>query len=260
MEKLHHTIDNLLEMLGTQMLPDLTMLVSLIERATQAVSEFAKENPELTSFIVHFAELSGSVLTLVAVFGFLGKLVAFAVSGMMDLVRLTGLVEAFGAVWEFVTGVIEGAVLAGEEFGLGAFAAASIATAGLLVALTAVAAISYEIYKHWDAITIVIREAVDALHTFWSLGTAPGGLADKLWDLGLPAGSPDRSSAIESRQNAQTVLHYSPVINMQGGPEAQKALEGILSGHSEDLLAKVAEQKRQEQRLTFNDTTLAHAQ
>lgn len=260
MEELHNTTRNFLEMLGTQMIPDLTKLIELLTRGAQAVDEFAKEHPELTRFITQLLELSGATLTLVATFGFLGKLVTFAVSGIADLVRMTGLVDALGAAWELLAGFIEGATLAGAEFGIGAFASAAIATGGLLLAVTAIAAISYEIYKHWDSIAGVIREAVDALHSFWSFGTAPGGLADKIWDLGLPAGSSDRSSAIESRQNAHTVLHYSPIISMQGGAEAQKSLESILSGHSEDLISKVAEQNRQQQRLTFKDTTLAHAQ
>lgn len=260
-QQLHHAIRNLLDTLGTQMLPDLTRLVNVLIQVVQAVSEFTKAHPDLTRFVTRMMELSAATLTLVATFGFLGKLITFAVSGIGDLVRMTGLVEAFGAAWELVAGVIEGATLAGAEFGVGAFAAASIATGGLLIAVTAIAAASYEIYKHWDAVVDAIERAVGVLHSFVTLGSS-GGLLDKLWDMGMAQspGSFFSSQRIEGRQAAGTVLHYSPIINMQGGAAAQQNLEHILSGHSEDLISKVAEQQRQQQRLTFKDTTLAHAQ
>lgn len=267
---LKNTTENFAELLGTTMLPAITRWIELLAEGAKSVIDFAEAHPTLTKIVATTLAIGAAVLTLVALIGLAGAVTEFLLGGWKQMGEL------FLAVINPAGEVFTGIVLELTDAGLGLAASMAIAGAAMAAIAIAIAAILfgiYEIYNHWEKVHEVLLEVIDDLHSIWTFGTKEGGIADKLWNFGLPNGSDVRAERIDMRNDGfdqsrlygqngpagatAAQLTYSPTVHVHGNAD-EDVLNELHRNHSEDMATKLNEQMRQFARQSFLDPTLAH--
>jgi len=271
-----NSLQNVKDLYGSLALPALTKLMVQLTKLITVAENFTDTHPKIAQGIADFLGLAAAAVMLFGMVGFLGKAFVFLTEGMSHIVGLINVLKVgwamMGDAFAAVSLIIEG--------GIGSIGAAlgvlfeSNPVGWTLTLLAGVAMIGYEVYKHWDSIKHVIVEVVQAIQRaihyveglpdFQKLVGAAKGFASGSFQAMVQGWESGGASAIgpSGSGGGQTNLHYmeGAQITVQGGSnpnEMKYNLEQALSGHADDLLSKVDEQRRRENRLTFRDTTAA---
>jgi TP901 family phage tail tape measure protein len=258
-QELKNSFISLADSLGTFALPQITALTDLMTDAAKALLTFLDKHPKWSVFIADVVLATTAALAL----GGAIKIVSVAWGLLNTVVEATGLISVVKNLW-LITSLLGDLTLESLPAFIGLLFGAVSPVGWILLGVAAVAVISYEIYKHWDAISNAIGKAVEYLHDFiaYGLGISKGGTLDTL--LGNALGQSAYSSELDLRSrgtpfiggapNSQLTFHYAPTIHHSGSAQG---LKEVLQEHGDDMLGKIEEQQRQQQRLAFKDPTLA---
>jgi phage-related tail protein len=224
--------------IGTTMLPAMQSIVGTLKSASGAVSDFAKEHPELVRNVL---STTGVVIGLTAALGF-GRLavggIAYALGAITPLVTATGaaftwlagtaipaVVTAAGTTFSWLAGTAIPAVVGGiRAIGL-ALAANPI---GLMV--TGLATAAYLVYQNWEWVMDKVR-AVGAL---WSKIKAEFGFSSgpAQQDTQRPVvSSPPTLPALRAPGGSVTNnvdMPVSLVINQQPGQDSKALADEVI--------------------------------
>lgn len=251
-ERLKDSLDNLRDALGTELVPQLTKLVDGLTGLVKASNEFLAKHPAVAKGLGDILAGLAGVLTLAGLWSF-GKVIIGVVKLAGELLQLPAILEMIQGAWFVLqTAFTEGFA----EIGTAALVAFESNPLGwAITAAVAFAAVSYEIYQHWDAISKVI-----------------GDVAAALGEMGDMLHLPDFTQHVDAFGNVSInpfssagggmVLHHSPTVNVHVGAGSDgfavsQAVGAALNGHADDLVQRMSEAKESENRRSFRDPTLA---
>ena len=267
MERLRNSVANLGDTIGTTMLPQLIYIVDRMSAFIHSIDDFLSKHPMVAKALGDIAAGLAAMLTIAGLWKFGTVLVS--------LVELTAHVSGFMAglkllqgVWAVTIALFTGGL---EDIGL-AFGLLfeSNPLGWIVTGVAAIALGSYEIYKHWDAISGVIERASTAVEHFFSIGNWREGL-DVITGQADKVGSfvPGRASNIshdEHTHNSETHLHYmeGATVSVQVGTGADGqqvggAVRGALDQHTQELMRFLDDSRHQDARRSFGNPALEGA-
>ncbi len=201
--------------IGTTMLPAMQSIVGTLKSASGAVSDFAKEHPELMRNVL---STSGVVIGLTAALG-VGRL-AFGGIGYA-LGAIPPLVTAAGTAFTWMAGTAIPAVVAGiRAIGL---AVAANPIGAVVTGLVAGAAL---VAANWETVTKVFRGVGDAIGSVWSKAKSVFGFTSGTASTGgqRPAiGAPPMPTMRAGGANVTNNVTNAPTItiNQQPGQDSK---------------------------------------
>lgn len=272
LERLKDTVANLADTIGTQTLPQIIHIVSVLDKWVTKIDEFLTKHPAFAKAVGDVTLGLGGLLTLSGIWKF-GSITVGLIKLTGELLKLPEILGMIRNAW--TAGTLAAEAFAGGE-GIGAVGTALSALfesnpVGWIITLIAALAIgAYEVYKHWDKVVEVFHEIRDAAAELFNFLEHSTGL-DKLHfladllggnigaaavDMSVPTVAGGSSIAASSAQQ----IHYNPQVTVNVGPgvdpaDAAAAFHGVLQGHASEFGGNLAEQQRRENRLSFRDTT-----
>lgn len=265
-KELADSATNLRVALGSGLKPQIDGITDSLTKGLDAITEFSKVHPALVKIGADLALMAAGLVTLTGIVG-VGKLIAPFVRLASSISGITALIGMMGDAWAAASLVIEG--------GIGALGPAlalmfeSNPVGWVLTALIAIAAVSYEIYTHWEKIISLIGDAHVAFDRFMrNFGISPHDMrnfGNNVWNYlppvaavhGLEAGGREIGKAWNSVEGS---LHYSPQVTVHADAGANpqaigKAVEGALHNLSGEIETIFRNLQREDSRRSFGALT-----
>jgi len=234
MERLRNTIANLADTIGTQVLPQLIYLVDRMSAFVHWIDELSEAHPGLTKIAGDIILITAGILTLSGLVGF-GKMIGGILKLGAGLTGVGTMLAMMGNLWAAACLVAtEGIGSIGAALGL---LISSNPVGWIIAGVAALALVSYEVWKHWDAIVGTISRAAEAVKGFFS-----SGMEEYVKALSVQYGVPEQvalpggSSVSSSAAHIEQTNHIS--ITMEPGADAHDvgaAVKHELDDHAENL-------------------------
>lgn len=238
LERLRDTVANLADTIGTQTLPQIVQIVSIIDKWVVAIDGFLNTHPRLAKAV---GDMTVGIAGLLTVAG-LWKFGTFAAG----VVKLGARLAALPTIFTMLKNTWTAATLAAGAFaeeGLGGVATALSAllesnpVGWIITIIGALLFGAYEVYKHWDKVVEVFHElkaaAVDLINFLehstgldklrFIADLATGNLGAAAIDMSIPTAATASSITGSSAQN----IHYNPqvTVNVGAGIDAHEAAD-----------------------------------
>lgn len=147
-DRVHASMDAIEIVIGGTLLPLVDKFAHLlVERVAPAVMSFTQHHPVLTKMGVTFAAIAASTLLI-------GGALAIAAAGLTSFVSFGPAMIAFSKAVK-LTALATKAWAAAQWLVNGAMAANPIAL--VIIGAALLAAVAYEVYKHWDAVKLFFK-------------------------------------------------------------------------------------------------------